>query len=337
MGLGGTQTISLKQARESAARYRAMVAEGQDPVALRQRQRLHSARNDSSFRAIAFEAFQAKKAELKGDGKAGRWMSPLTTHILPKLGKTLVEHLDQNVLKDVLAPIWHSKAEVARKALNRTGIVLRFAAAKGLEVDLQATAKARELLGRTRHEPAHIPAMPWQDVPAFYASISDLTVTHLALRFLILTGMRSAAVRHCRLDQLDQDIWTVPGELMKGRIGASADFRVPLSSEAQEVVKAARAHARGGFLFASPSGKPISDMTLSMLMKRRGLEARPHGFRASLRVWIAEETDTPFEIAETVLAHTVGSKVVRSYQRSDYLEQRRRLMDRWGGYVVSRV
>ena len=77
-----------------------------------------------------------------------------------------VEDLDQRDIRDALAPIWHSKADTARKASNRLNIVLQHAAALGLEVDLQAVAKAKALLGKTRHEPKNIPAMPWAEVPA---------------------------------------------------------------------------------------------------------------------------------------------------------------------------
>ncbi len=291
MGLGGMQAVSLKQARELASEYRSVAAANRDPIVERQKSRARLARSGTSFRVLAVEAFDARKAELKGDGKAGRWFSPLDVHVVPKLGELSVDVIDQNIIKDTLDPIWHTKADVARKALNRISIVLRHAAAKGLDVDLQATAKARELLGKSRHQARHIPAMDWRDVPAFYQSLSDPTVTHLALRFLILTGVRSGALRQCRINQFNGDLWTIPAEAMKGRKGATSDFRVPLNSEAQKVIQATLPHTRDDYLFATNSGKPISDMTLSMMMKRRGLEARPHGFRTSLRVWLAETTD----------------------------------------------
>jgi integrase len=69
-------------------------------------------------------------------------------------------------------------------------------------------------------------------------------------------------------------------------------------------------------------------------MERRGMDARPHGFRASLRDWLAEATDAPHEVAETVLGHVAGSAVVRAYRRSDFLEQRRVLMERWADFVT---
>jgi integrase len=71
-------------------------------------------------------------------------------------------------------------------------------------------------------------------------------------------------------------------------------------------------------------------------MERRGMEARPHGFRSSLRDWLAECTDAPHEVAETVLGHVAGSAVVRAYRRSDFLEQRRVLMARWADHVTGK-
>lgn len=78
----------------------------------------------------------------------------------------------------------------------------------------------------------------------------------------------------------------------------------------------------------------ISDATMARLMERRGLEARPHGFRSSLRDWLAEATDAPREIAETILGHVVGGAVERAYRRTDFLEQRRTLLARWAKHVT---
>jgi integrase len=151
---------------------------------------------------------------------------------------------------------------------------------------------------------------------------------------MILTGVRSNPLRNVRLEQIEGDVWTVPAEGMKGRKGATEAFRVPLSREALRIIDLARPHARNGYLFANNRQGVISDMTLSRHMERRGLEARPHGFRTSLRTWIAEATDAPHEVAEAMLAHVVDGSVVRAYRRTDYLEQRRALAERWGDHVT---
>ncbi|WP_297543693.1 site-specific integrase [Roseovarius sp.] len=334
MGLGGFPALGLADARKLADRWRKVAAAGRDPVKEREAEERAARREDISLTVLTADAFEARKAELKGDGTAGRWLSPLNLHVLPKLGRVPVTDLDQRDIRDTLAPIWHTKADTARKALNRLSIVMRHAAALGLDVDLQATDKAKALLGKTRHVPKNIPAMTWADVPDFYASLEEPTLTHLALRLLILTGMRSTPLRNIRLDQIEGDVWTVPAEAMKGRKGATEAFRVPLSTEAQRIIDLARPHARNGFLFPNNRQGVISDMTLSRHMERRELEARPHGFRTSLRTWLAEATDAPHEVAEAVLAHVTDSGVVRAYRRTDYLEQRRALLERWADHVT---
>jgi integrase len=149
-----------------------------------------------------------------------------------------------------------------------------------------------------------------------------------------LTSVRSNPLRTLRLEQIEDDVWTVPAEAMKGRKGATDPFRVPLSTEAKRIVDLARPHARNGFLFPNTRGGVISDTTLSRMMERRGLEARPHGFRTSLRTWLAETTDAPHEVAEAMLAHVIDGGVVRAYRRTDYLEQRAKLADRWADHVT---
>ncbi len=171
-------------------------------------------------------------------------------------------------------------------------------------------------------------------MPDFYGSLEEPTLAHLALRLLILTGVRSSPLRKIRLDQIEGDVWTVPAENMKGRKGATEDFRVPLSTEARRVIDLARPHARNGFLFPNTRGGVISDMTLARHMERRGLEARPHGFRTSLRTWLAEATNAPHEVAEAMLAHVVDGSVVRAYRRTDYLEPRGVLAERWADHVT---
>lgn len=337
LGLGGYPNYSLAEARRRAEKIRAQIRNGLNPIKERERERRESERELHRLTEVAQDAFEARKAELKGDGTAGRWFSPLELHVLPKLGKVPVAEIDQIMIRDTLAPIWHSKAETARKAMNRLSIVLRHAAALGIDVDLQATEKAAALLGKPRHQPKNIPAMAWQDVPAFYASLNDGSVTHMALRLLILTGARSGPLRHIHQDQIDGDIWTIPGEAMKGKRDATKDFRIPLNDAALEIIAAGRRLSRDGHLLPSIRKGVISDMTMAKYMERQGLEARPHGFRTSLRVWLAEATDAPHEVAETMLAHTVGGSVERAYRRTDYIDQRRVLMQAWADYCTGKT
>lgn len=335
MGLGGYPDVSLKAAREEAQKWRSIAKAGRDPIKQREKERREAERNLHILSDVAMDAFESRKAELKGDGKAGRWFSPLELHVLPKLGKVPVAEIDAIDIRNAISPIWHSKASTAEKALHRLGVCLKHGAALGMDVDLQAVAKARALLGKQRHTVKHIPAIPWKDVPDFYASLDEGTTTHLALRLLILTAVRSRPLRFLRLDQLDGDVWTIPAEEMKGRKGSTDDYRVPLSEEALAVIEKAKPIARDGFLFPSVRRGVISDATMSRYMERRGMEARPHGFRSSFRDWVAETQNVPFDVAETALGHVTGGSVERSYRRTDFLEQRRALMEQWGRFATT--
>jgi integrase len=336
MGLGAYPDTSLAQARDTANGWREVSRQGKDPIKEREKQKRDAARQMHLLKDVALDAFESRKAELKGDGKAGRWFSPLELHVLPKLGGVPVSQIDQRDIRDTLAPIWHDKAATARKAINRLGVCMKHAAALGLDVDVQATVKAQALLGRQRHTVTNIPAVHWQDVPAFYQSLTDGTLTELALRLLILTALRSKPVRFMRLDQIDDNIWTVPAENMKSRKGVATDFRVPLSTEALAVIEQAKPFERDGYLFPSVRKGVMSDATMARYMERRGMMERPHGFRSSFRDWVAEATNTPFDVSETCLAHTVGGKVERAYRRTDFLEKRRALMERWGDLIAAK-
>ncbi len=335
MGLGALRNVSLKKARELATGWRSILREGRAPIKEREKQKREAISNLHYLKDIALDAFESRKAELKDDGKDGNWFSPLKLHILPKLGCLPVSEITQTEIRNVLAPIWHTKTGVAYRALIRLNMCLKHAAALGLDVDLQATEKARALLGKQRHKTTNRPAMDWKEVPVFYKTLCQkTTMTQLALRLLILTGVRTFPLCHIHKDQVEGDIWTIPAENMKGRRDATTEFRVPLSSEALEILKQARLLSRNDFFFSARGRGPLADKCMSKYMKKIGLEACPHGFRSSLRNWLAETTDAPYEVAETILSHTVGGKVERAYRRTDYLEQRRVYMDTWAAYVA---
>ena len=117
---------------------------------------------------------------------------------------------------------------------------------------------------------------------------------------------------------------------------ANREHRLPLSSRAGEILEA----ARGGCATAATScsraraGKPLSDMTLSKLLKEQGIQAVPHGFRSSFRDWASEETNHPREVVEAALAHQVKDKVEAADARSTLFERRRRLMGDWATYLT---
>ena len=80
--------------------------------------------------------------------------------------------------------------------------------------------------------------------------------------------------------------------------------------------------------------RPLSNMAMLMLLRRMKVEGvTVHGFRSAFRDWAAEVAKAPREVAEMSLAHKVGSDVERAYARSDLLDRRRTLMERWSRFV----
>lgn len=159
MGLGPYPDVSIGEAREHAAAARKQLRKGIDPIEARRKIRAPETR--LTVKDAIASCFAARQADLKDDGKAGAWMSPLDNHVIPKIGTKPIEDIDQHVLKRTLEPIWHAKAGTATKALNRMNLVLKHAAALGLPVDLQAPMKTKALLGKQRHTPKHITALPY--------------------------------------------------------------------------------------------------------------------------------------------------------------------------------
>ena len=317
MGLGRWPDVGIAEARERAALARRALRDGNCPVEERRKARrvIHRLTVAEAIESC----FEARKAELKGDGQAGRWMSPLSVHVIPKIGTLAIEDLDQHRLKELLDPIWHAKPEAAAKALNRLGLALKHSAALGLDVDLQATLKARALLGKQRHVEEHIPALPYEEAPAFYAWLGTVGgVPAKALKFLMLTVARTSEVRLATSSEIAGDVWTIPAERTK----TGKEHRVPLVKEAKKLATAE------GLLFPTARGKALSDMGMSMLMRREGYTARPHGLRATFRTWCEECTDADYETKEACLGHAVDMGVQAAYQRSDRLEKRRKLLTR---------
>ena len=161
--------------------------------------------------------------------------------------------------------------------------------------------------------------------------------TKLALRFTVLTAVRSGETRGATWSEIDLEArtWTISASRMKG----GAEHRVPLSDAAMDVLAQAWALREddGGLVFPGrTAGRHLSDMTLTKVLRTTGLAERAtvHGFRSSFRDWAAERTSASHATMELSLAHHVGNAVERAYARSDLLEQRRALVEAWADYIT---
>jgi integrase len=184
----------------------------------------------------------------------------------------------------------------------------------------------------------HHPAVPYALMGDFMSKLRQKeSISAKALEFLILTAVRSGSVRTAEWSEFDLDkkLWVIPAEHTKAR----QEHRVPLQPQAIKLLKSLPVMAGTNIVFASPTGKKLSDMALSQLMRGmrdRGeltIDAVPHGFRSSFRDWAAEQTNYPDEIRKAASGHKVGDVVKESYQRTDLLEKRRQLMDEWAVFL----
>lgn len=331
MCLGGWPNVGLAEVREHAESARRKLRAGIDPIEERRRAKVPSSK--FTLEQAIRGCFEARQAELKGDGQAGRWMSPLSTHVINQIGHIAIEDIDQHILKKRFEGIWHAKPSAAAKALSRVNLSLQHAAALGLDVDLQAVMKTKALLGKQRHKSKHIPFIPYPEAPSFYRFLcSKQTTTALALRFLTLTCTRSGEIRFASRAEIDGDVWTIPSERTK----QARVHRVPLTKEALRVLKCSTKINDGVLVFPTRTGAPMSDATMSKFMKDNGFTARPHGLRATFRSWAEEQTDADWETKEMCLGHSVGTKVERSYQRSDLLDKRRDLLNTWTRFLIGK-
>lgn len=356
MGIGSIEAMTLSEAREERDRLARMVRQGIDPMeAQAERDREAAKRRDApTLAAVAPEAFEAIKATLKGDGAAGRWYSPIRLHLLPKLGGVKVEALTQNDIRRALAPLWASQYPTAKKALDRLAVILRYARAQGLDVDPLVISDARTLLGAPSHvEKAH-PAMTPDELARLFQSLDPENNAERALMLYILTGggTRLKPLREARESGIAGDVWTFAGEAMKGRKGKVADFRLPITKDMRPLIERARRDCIGGFLFSTrrDEAKPsagrvsvVSDQAIENVMRDReekwgwAESYRPHGIRATFRTWAANEAPNLYAVAETALAHKVGTGLERTYNRQDFLEQRRNLLEMWGNHLTGRA
>ena len=332
IGLGGYPLVSLAEARAAAFDNRKLARAGGDPLALKRRPDI------PIFEDAARTVIEIHKPTWRDGGKsAGQWESALRQYAFPRLGAKRVDTITTADVMAVLLPIWTAKAETARRVRQRIGTIMKWAVAQGYRDDNPAGDAIGAALPKANGACRHFRAVHHSEVGDVIRAVRESQASlaaRLAFEFLVLTAARSGEVRGAAWSEIDTDAatWTIPGERMKG----GREHRVPLSGRALAVLDEARALDDGsGLVFPAPAGrKPMSDSTLSELLRELGIDAVPHGFRSTFRDWCSEAAQAPREVAEACLAHVVRG-VEGAYARSDLLDRRRKLMDRWAAYLAS--
>ena len=328
-GLGSINLVSLPAAREKALAYRQMAMSGINP-------RFANTSDVPSFAQMAQQVQIERAPTWKSKKHATQWLKTLIDHAHPNIGALPVDQIGQPEVLSVLSPIWTSKHETARRVAQRIKSVLDVARSKGFrDTENPVTAiKEAGVLPKVKKKHKHHEAMHWKDVPAFYANLSTRSaMAALALRFTCLSGARTSEVLKMRWEEVDfgERLWTCPAERMK----TDEDHRVPLSDEMIAIIEPLKAMKSEYVFEGQKRNKPLSNMAMLMLLRRMGIEdVTVHGFRSTFRDWASEVANAPREIAELSLSHKIGNEVEQAYARSDLLERRRVLMERWAAFVT---
>jgi integrase len=353
MGLGaadGKGAVSLKDARAKAAALNRMVKERIDPLMQREAEAeaakaaaQAAVARVKTFRDVVKLYLAAHERGWRNAKHRAQWETSLDAFAMPHMGDLPVADVATAHVMAALEPIWHAKAETASRVRGRIEAVLDYAKARGWRSGenparwrghIANMLPARTKVARVQHHAA----LPWRDIAAFMAALrAESGMSALALEFTILTAARTGEVLGARWAEMDleQAVWTVPGERMK----AGREHRVPLSGPALAVLRAVlklRDVEAGDWVFpGAKAGRPLSSMGMLMLLRRmERVDLTAHGFRSTFRDWTSETTGYSREVAEAALAHALSDKVEAAYRRGDLFEKRRRLMADWAAFCA---
>ncbi|MBU1426893.1 MAG: integrase arm-type DNA-binding domain-containing protein [Gammaproteobacteria bacterium] len=338
LALGVYPDTTLADARSRRDTARKVLANGNDPGAAKQiqkRQAKVSAAN--SFEAIARE-FHALKSPIWTPHHAADWIGTLEREVFPKFGSRPIVEVEAPDVLDILRAIEARGAfEVRGRVMQRVRAVFAYAIASGRSRHNPAAELGGALAPRPKVQ--HFAALSAEEMPEFLhalAKYQDLAksspVVFAATRLLSLTFVRTGEVRGARWSEFDLDgaLWVIPAERMKAR----AQHTVPLSVQAVAVIKALKpltGHLPVLFPSRNGEGKVISENTVLKVIENIGYKGRMtgHGFRSVASTYLNNLGTIRPDMIEAQLAHGDKDRVRAAYNRADYLDYRKAMMQFW--------
>ena len=340
IGLGSFPAVSLADARELAGENQRLIRQGRDPLAEKRRAaeelRLPSV---PTFAEAAERVIEMRRPTWSNAKHASQWTNTLGTYAHPVIGRKPVDQVTTADVLAILTPIWTVKSETASRVHQRLETIFDWVIAQGWRLDNPAGKPVIRALPRVSRLKSHHRSLPPADVPAALKMVRESNSdpsTRLAFEFLVLTAARSNEVRQAIWLEMDLEnaVWAVPAMHMKAR----REHWVPLSRRSLEILDQARELAREdeGLVFpADRSGKALSDMTFTVLLRRLDIPAVPHGFRSSFKNWCNSSpgADAKRLLAEAALAHNLGNQTEASYATDELVDPRRPLMEEWAEFL----
>lgn len=340
IGLGPYPEITLSVAHEKARFAKKFIEKGLDPIEEKKARQLalkKKAMQTISFSEAARKCHKKKALEFKNTKHVDDWISSINRYADPIIGDLPVSEIDLPEILAVLNPIWTERTETANRLRLRIEQVLNWAAVSGYrtgENPARWAGHLSEILAKPSKikKETHFKALPYKEIGAFMLELRKReALTARALEWIILTACRSGECRGATWEEIDlkNKVWIIPAERMK----MGQEHRVPLCDDAIKLLENLPRFEGSNYLFTAARGGQLSDMSISMLCRRMGVDAVPHGFRSTFKDWCAETTSFPDMVSEMALAHGISNEVQAAYRRGDLFDKRRRLMDTWAEYL----
>ncbi|MFO1225290.1 tyrosine-type recombinase/integrase [Roseateles sp.] len=338
LSLGRYPEIGLRDARRRRDDARSRLADGLDPGQERKAEKLQQRLAvESTFEAVA-RAWWGQWSPVRTKKHAHQVLTRLEADVFPEIGSLPVASITASQLIAISLKIEKRGAhDVAKRAYQTCGQVLRFAVARGLaERNPAADVRPSDALKSTvkvnyaRLEP--------KEVPELLRRIEDYDgspYTRLALKLMALTFVRTSELigAHWTEFDLESAQWRIPAERMKMR----TPHIVPLSRQAIEVLRELEL-LRSGRELVFPGErdhtKPMSNNTLLFALYRMGYHSRMtgHGFRG-IASTILHELGHRHDLIELQLAHQQRNAVSAAYNHATYLAQRSTMMQAWADHL----
>jgi len=336
LALGVYPDVSLTDARERRIQARKAVAAGSDPSEVkREAKRVARLTGENSFEAIAREWYE-KREHAWVSSYSNKIMARLENYVFPKLGTRPIASITAPEVLSMLRVVENKGTlETAHIIKQMCGQIFMYAIATGRAERNPVPDLRGALKTPVRKHHAYLKA---GDLPEFLQALKGFranAVTSLAIRFLMLTFVRTIELRGARWTEFDLDKgeWRIPAERMKMR----DPHIVPLSRQAIEVLRELKTHTGyWQFVFPNPHRPTtyMSENAIIYALHRMGYQSKAtgHGFRATAST-ILNENGFPPDVIERQLAHAERNKVRAAYNHAQYLPERCKMMQWWGDYL----
>jgi len=341
LSIGEYPLISLKEARELAKEYKKSFELGINP-------------KDTQNDTLSFSVLVEKYLKFKKDSISKKYyknqVGKINNYFMPFLkDKDIKKISKQDILKiyeyakDVKLPndtkSNNNKSETIRKLHILIKEILRYGVHNELlDKNVAETIDLKQVVSKS--EVKHFKAeLDINNLRKIYKLVLEYQVntTKNALRFLILTALRSGNIRNLVWEWVNfrKKVIIYPKEAMKTR----EEFRLPLTNTLIEILKEQKELVKSNYVFPSPiaPSKQMSENTLNYALKRMDLDIVPHGFRSSFSTICYENQRLHkfgYEVIEAQLSHKIGNQITRAYMRSDFLDERRELLEWWEGVLL---